>query len=584
MGNLAPLPEAHRVELGDEPDFDLGEMSVCPAERIVVVGGERREVQPRVMQVLVALAKARPAVVSRDRLGEMCWDGRIVGDDALNRCVLALRHLVADIAPPPFAIETVSRVGYRLIERGAERDATSRLGSPKLWRQVALLAVLFIALAAAFYAWRQRSLAAQPASIAVLPFRNLGNGDPYFAEGIGEEILGQLAGEPQFRIVGGSSRGQTGESADVRDLGRRLDVDYVLEGTVRRQNQQVRVNAHLLRVSDGTRLWSHGYDGDLDDIFAIQRRIGVAIAGALQRKLSQAPVLAGPLVTDGQAYGLYLTARGLIRSRSRRAGPTAVDLLRDAIQIDQGYAPAWASLGEATLLAGALNDSESFVASASEAQGHVRHALRLAPDLPEAHRALGGLAGFGTPEAIAHLRRAAELEPNNAEYMIGLGIAYGATGEFEKELASYRKAAELDPFWFRAASSVATTVAEMGDRAKAEAIALESVPPNGVEQQLVLGKIAAISGDFSEAIRRWSIVIEADSPRWSNSARINRDGLAFALGLRAEPPMTPPRPLDQRHLWRVSMNDGPKPSVWQARNRNRLAAIVYRDENHVAAK
>ena len=171
----------------------------------------------------------------------------------------------------------------------------------------------------------------------MLPFRNLSSGDPYFAEGIGEEILGQLAREPQFRVAGRASSSEFGADADAREVARRLNVDYVVEGSVRRQGDRVRVNADLVRAKDGIRLWADSYDGKLDDIFAIQQRIGGAIAGALRRKLIRAPALSGPLVTNGEAYNLYLTARGLIRTRNRDVFVTASNLLRDAIELDPNY-------------------------------------------------------------------------------------------------------------------------------------------------------------------------------------------------------------------------------------------------------
>src|SRR3954453_8171318 len=108
--------DAPRINLADTPDFDLGGLRVSPAHREVRKDEDRRELEPKVLQVLVALATAESEVVSRDRLIEQCWDGRIVGDDALNRCIVALRHLAKEFLPEPFAIETVPRVGYRLIE------------------------------------------------------------------------------------------------------------------------------------------------------------------------------------------------------------------------------------------------------------------------------------------------------------------------------------------------------------------------------------------------------------------------------------------------------------------------------------
>lgn len=114
-----------RVDLARELEFDLGVLRVIPAERAVEAQGERRELQPRVMQVLVTLARSRPRVVSRDQFVMQCWNGRVVGDDALNRCILALRNLAKGYSPHPFTIETVPRVGHRLIENGVSDEAAA---------------------------------------------------------------------------------------------------------------------------------------------------------------------------------------------------------------------------------------------------------------------------------------------------------------------------------------------------------------------------------------------------------------------------------------------------------------------------
>lgn len=581
MGVFQPGAVRERVELANEPEFDLGGLRIKPAERIVCANGEQRELQPRIMQVLITLAKARPQVVSRELLAELCWDGRIVTDDALNRCILVLRHLAQDFSPQPFEIQTVPRVGHRLIENIRTHQGASR--HPKLRHFFAIAALLLVAIAGSL-GWHQLNEGDEPTSIAVLPFRNLSAGEPYFAQGIGEEVLAQLARDPQFRVAGSSSSALAARSGDVREAARRLNVDYIVEGSVRRDGDRVRVNAYLVEPKDGVRLWSDSFDGRLDDIFAIQRRIGGAIAGALQHTLVRAQPLAGPLTTDGKAYELYLTSRALIRTRKRQAGPLAADLLRDAIQIDPSYAPAWASLGEATLLAGALQDHESFVSAVEQAQAYASRALALAPNLPEAHRAAAAFHGFGTRDAVSHLRRAAELEPNNPESLIGLGHAFGAVGEFEEELAAYRRAWIVDPLWFRAVSTLAVTTAEMGDRADAELIVRQGLQGDPIEQHLLMAKIAWIFGDISEAIRHWSIIERSKSPRWSESARRNREAGMFALGLGAKPVRNIPRPLDQRHFERITLERAPDPLEWKSRNRNPIAAAVYRDENHVAAK
>ena len=575
---------AIQINLAETPDFDLGGLHVSAARRRVAIHGTGRELEPRVAQVLVALASVRPDVVSRDRLIDQCWAGRIVGDDALNRCIVALRHLAKDFSPEPFTIETVPRVGYRLVERtGAERPA--RRG--RRLQAVAIAAVLLIVTAAGIWTVVGTRLFGNqqaPASIAVASFRNLSTGDPYFAEGIGEEIVGQLAREPQFRVAGRASSRELGPDADAREVARRLHVEYVVEGSVRRQGDRVRVNADLVRASDGIRLWSESYDGKLDDIFAIQQQIGGAIAGALSRKLIRAPALSGPLVTNGEAYNLYLTARGLIRTRSRDVEVTASNLLRDAIALDPNYAPAWAKLAESTYLEPSPDLSEGLIASLPKAEAYARHALQLAPDLAEGHAALGALLPFGSPEALFHLRRAVELDPNSAENLIVIGPALAAAGDFDAQLAAYKRARELDPLWYRTTGQTAIALAERGQRGDAEAIGRQGFANNAPNLHIILGRIAWIFGDFSEAARHWSITARANSPRWSARAREGVRDSKAAVGLDPQRAGLKVAFLSVRQRGDVRIEAPPAPSLWRIRNRNTSAADVYRDNNHVSAK
>ena len=571
--------DAPRIKLAEKPDFDLGGLRVSPARREVHMAGQRRELEPKVAQVLVALASAQSEVVSRDQLIEQCWDGRIVGNDALNRCIVALRHLAKEFSPEPFEIRTVARVGYCLMPAGSparsgRRGKNIRIALACLLALVLISAVLSLGMAL-FGRVRPR-----PASIAVLSFRNLSAGDPYFAEGIGEEILGQLAREPQFRVAGRVSSGQFGNDPDVREVARQLNVEYVLEGSVRTQGDSVRVNADLIRARDSTRLWSDSYDGKLDDIFAIQQRIGGAIARALQVKLVQTLPLSGPLVTSGDAYNQYLTARGLIRTRKRDVFVTASNLLHDAINADPNYAPAWASLAESTFLIDYPAGSEGTIYAMPKALGYARHALELAPDLADGHRVLGVLLPYGSPEALSHLHRAAELDPNNAEVLIDYGSALGAAGEFDAELAADRRAREVDPAWYRTTGQLALTLARDGQRAQAEAIGKGGFANNPVNLHFVLGAIASIFGDYSEAARNWSIVARANSPRWSARAQASLENAKAAVGL--SPARARVEGLTPRSGWRI----GAPPSVatWKMHNRNAPAADMYRDENDVAAK
>lgn len=573
---------SERIDLAGTSEFEIGGLRVRPGERAVEVNGDRRELQPRVMQVLVALAQARPNVVSRDTLIERCWDGRVVGDDALNRCILALRHLAREFTPAPFVIETVPRIGHRLVAQGFEPTAVVAPLEAKPGLRIAVVAGIMLAALIGLFAWQYRSGPAGPVSLAVLPFRTLASADPAFSEGIAETLRSQLSAQPDFRVASSASSAQFRRGGTATEAARSLQVDYVVEGNVAADGRRVRIDAALVRAADGRRFWSDSYEGSSADTFSIQQRVGGGIARALGRSLvqvSNSPSFAGG---KAEAYNLYLTARGLLRTRSRRIGRTAADLLRDAIKLDPAYAPAWASLAQAVQLDGAAGGHEGLVAAIPLAQGYARHALRLQPDLAEGHRVLGGLLPHGSAEAEAHARRAVELDPNSADSWALLSVCHEDVGEFDRAMADSRRAAELDPQAMIVLYAV--VVGETGNRPGAEAIARNALAGDDIARSVLLGRIALRFGDFSEAVRLWSTVVRAHSPRWSEPASNYLNEAKFSLGLPLEALEPVPTPLHGFHRWKVVMKSPPPAAVWRARNRNDIAAQVYRPENLVAAK
>ena len=582
MANSSPRPAASRIDLAETDDFDLGGLRVSPAHRQVRMNDDFRELEPRVAQVLVALASTRPDVVSRDRLIEQCWGGRIVGEDAINRCIQALRHLANQFEPAPFAIKTVPRVGYALIERPASGATPARNGGNTRTKMV-IAALLGLALLAAGLAFGWSRLApgeAAPASIAVLPFRNMSSGEPYFAEGIGEEILSQLAREPQFRVAGRASSSRFGKDPDVREVARLLEVEYVLEGSVRTEDGRVRVHAGLVRASDGMRLWSDSYNGKLDDIFAIQQRIGAAIAGALKRRLVRAPV-SGTLTTSGDVYNIYLVARGLLRTREPEKLETAAELLRRAIRIDPAYAPAWSSLAAATwirLLSDDTNVADRVIRG-QEARRYARHALKIAPNLAEAHGTLGMVLGFRGTEAERHIRRAAELDPNSAENIFWVGHIHGNSGDFEQQLAAYRRAAQLDPL-FTGASRVGPILAlQMGEPEEAQAWVRRRRALDPLGGRIGEGWLAFTAGDFSRAVMNWAAVAESAKPPYDTTAGQLAGETLRMLGLLGSGQTG----RFDRGLLRLWMAKPPSPSVWHALNSNQAVDSYAESFRHSVA-
>jgi TolB-like protein/DNA-binding winged helix-turn-helix (wHTH) protein/cytochrome c-type biogenesis protein CcmH/NrfG len=575
------------INLAETPDFDLGGLRVSPAHRLAHFNGEQRELEPKVAQVLVALASARPHVVSRDRLIEQCWDGRIVGDDALNRCIVALRHLAKEYSPEPFAIETVPRVGYCLVERPGTRPEPTLPARKAFSSKAALVALLVLLAGASILAlnWSRIARSAEPASIAVLPFRNLSSGDPYFAQGVGEEIMGQLAREPAFRVAGSASSAQFAGPSDPRKVGQALDVDYVLEGSVRPGGDRVRINAALIRTKDGIRLWSDTYDRKLEDILAIQSAIGEAVASGLKRRLvhSTAP---GAQAVNGEAYALYLNARGLVRSGNPQSGPDALKLLREAIRLDPSYAPAWVSLAEALQLVGRTQGPEGLIAIIPEARASARQALKLDPNLPQAHGVFASLIEQDSLEGIAHRRRAGELDPRSAEGLLAGGQAREASGEWAEALVAYRRAHDLDPLWSLPLRTMLDFNANLGDRAASESIINKEFRDDTAIQSFALARAAWFSGDFSEAARRWAELAKGQS-QWSSPSKLSLDNALFMLQLSKNPPSRPPRPsIGQARLTpaAVLMKEPPNAAEWVRRNRSSAAELVYRDENVVGAK
>ena len=582
--DLWPLPTANRIDLGEEPAFDLGGMRVIPAERAVTFNGERRELQPRVMQVLVALAKARPDVVSRDKLIELCWEGRVVGDDSLNRCILALRHVAQDFTPAPFAIDTVPRIGHRLVEGPIENGQP--VASPiKTKRRpwAAAAALLVVIFAAGIFMWQQRSGAAEPASIAVLPFRNLSNDKAYFAEGVGEEILNQLAREPEFRVAGRATAAQFGSDSDPRKIGRALGVDYILEGSVRSDRGRVRVNASLVQTKDGMRLWSESYDGKSDDILQIQSAIGQAVGSGLRRSLVHSP---GKLAVNGQAYALYLNARGILRSGYPQAGKDAELLLRQAIRMDPNFAPLWSSLSEALQLNGRVQGPEGMIAVVPEAYGAARRAMQLDPRNSEAHAQLATLLGWDSRPAVAHFQQAAALAPRTGEGFIARGRALEVSGQYVRGLEAYKRAHAVDPAWPLPVRILVDVNSSMGDRKAAEAIVRSGLPDDPMAQSFALARVAWFFGDFSEAARRWSLVAKDPASRWNAPSKTSLRDALITLRLSDDRPARNRLafPGKNRFFPRLWIVDTPSSAEWQKQNRTLPAALVYQDDNFIAAK
>ena len=505
------------VLLAHEADFDIGQMAVRPSRLQVECAARCERVEPRVMKVIVALSKAEGAVVTRDELIDSCWDGRIVGEDAIQRVLSRIRHLATDVANSTFQLETVRGVGCRLVapqfasEGRTQTSAT--VGARVQWLRlvvVGIAAALAIAVGVGLYL-KTSGAEPEPASVAVLPFKNLSAGDSYFAEGVAEQIANQLSREPQFKVAGRTSSELFKEATDLRDAGRRLHVAYVLEGSVRSAGEQVQVDVSLVDARRGMRLWSQNYRGSLNDIFAIQDSIGKQVAAQVKRQLVGQALPQGTTTARGDVYSLYLTARGLIRSREPAKLHSATELLRQAIKLDPSYAPAWAQLAQAKRFEWMM--SQPGQTGVEEARRQwlrlAQHSVRLAPDSADAHLALCAVLSSFSGEnpkydrlMDSHCDRAAKLDPNSAEIWDSIGQRAEYAGDSPRALDAYRRLDALEPLWWHGHDRVAELAWRMGYRQEArtvvDRVARDARPFSG---NMARGKLAIHQGDWSEAMK-----------------------------------------------------------------------------------
>ena len=290
-------------------------------------------------------------------------------------------------------------------------------------------------------------------SIAVLPFDNLSR-DPdnaFFAEGVQDEILTRLAKVADLKVIARTST-QKFKSApeNLPDIAKQLGALNILEGSVQKANDQVRVTVQLINAMTNSHLWAEIYDRKLTDIFAVESDIAKAIADQLQAKLSgsEKQMMAAQPTTDTEAYELYHKGKSLWEKRSGDNIPKAIAYYEQAIARDPNYALAYAGLAKAYILLPFYAGADRLDAF-SKAKDAALKALRLDSNLAEAHAALGKVLFFSEIDlggALREYKRAIELQPNDATAHHWLGNdALAALGRFEEAIAQGKRAVELDP-------------------------------------------------------------------------------------------------------------------------------------------
>jgi TolB-like protein/Tfp pilus assembly protein PilF len=361
-------------------------------------------------------------------------------------------------------------------------------------------------------------------SLAVLPFVNMSS-DPeneYFSDGIAEEILNVVSKVESLKVTARtSSFSYKGRNEDVRQIGKELGVDTVLEGSVRKAGQRVRITAQLINTEDGYHLFSETYDRTLDDIFAIQDEIALKITDQLKERLGIEPKqrkkhLVKPPTQNLEAYNAYL--RGLFHwnQYSPQEAEKAMGHFQQAIELDPNFAKPYAILSFCLAFLGGTTEMDHRQAFPVARESALK-AVELDPQLVEAHCALGLVRMFYDWDfegAEIYFEKAAAINNENSNYLVTYGLFLIAAGRFQQAIQLLEKAEELDPLSFLAQAYLAEALAMSGDFDHALKVIekMEKQFPEHVFLALIKGNTLLIKGDHAKARQALKKRIDMDAP------------------------------------------------------------------------
>jgi len=454
---------------GGEP-FGLAGWHVDPESLRVSKGKKTINLEPKVMAVLDYLACRPGSVVKRQELEDTVWAGTIVGIDALTNVILKLRKAFGDKARKPRIIETIAKTGYRLIAEVSVEDQPDLQSAADTgpvqrnwWAVVSPIVVSLVLVTSVVFWWQPWAPQREPASlermafplpdipsIAVLPFINMSDDaqQEYYVDGMTDDLITGLSKvSGLFVIARNSVFSYKGKNIKVRQIAEELGVRYIMEGSVRLRDNQVRINAQLIDASTGGHVWAERYDGALSDIFALQDKVTSEIVTALALNLTGDP--ASKPTTSSKAYDLFL--RGWAHYQRHTAGDSAkaVPYFEAAIRLDSQYAQAHAALSAVYWEIWNNHWTNSLDISLSEAMKNSKNHLQEAMKQPSslAHWVASNiLIAEGSYEsAITEAKQIVALDANNADGYLTLANALALAGKPDESANFIKKAVRLNP-------------------------------------------------------------------------------------------------------------------------------------------
>ena len=531
--------------------YRVGDLLIDIGRQQVTRATEELSLSQLSFQLLLALARAAPNLLTFDEIMERVWPGLVVSPETVSQRIKLVREALGDDSQSPRYIAGVRGRGYRMIAPVTALDAAGIRAPPapaqptvtaapapppaappagrprsSVWRFLKAAAtgliVVVLAISASIltrYLDRPRDrqpppatqskqsvLVQQPKTIAVLPLVDLspGGGNDYIGDGLAQELSSRLARIPGLRVASQTSAfAYKGSHADIREIGRALGVRHVLEGSVQREGDHIRVTAELVDAASGYHVWSQSYDRNWQDLLVIEDDLSHSIIGTLQVVLSSdlAQRIGQPPTAQIAAFDQYLAGIAKLRQPTTpETLDTAEEMFHDALAIDPGFAPAYAGLCERYTIG---YESTRDNALAAKAEAACKQALALDATLREVEMGLAHLyLVTGRPEQAAVLLHSViSKDPTDADAYIGLADAYEGQHKTSEAEIAYGRAVEVEPSYAAAHTAFGNFLLEHGRAAAAvpHYKRVAELLPGSSKALNNLGAALLMTGDFQAA-------------------------------------------------------------------------------------
>jgi TolB-like protein/DNA-binding winged helix-turn-helix (wHTH) protein/Tfp pilus assembly protein PilF len=545
----------------------IGAWRVDPAVDEISRDGTTVKLEPRAMRVLFCLAEHAGQVVSVDQLLDAVWKDVVVTPDSVYQAVAGLRRAFGDTSKEPAYIANVLRRGYRLVASVSPWIEAAIASSPErqppeaaqvsvisatarsrgwLWVVLVLAAALAIGYpivrklfpskqaTAAGQETRPATVSVGEASVAVLPFVDMSDqkDQEYFVDGLSGVLIDRLAMVPGLHVPGRvSSFYFKGKPATVPEIAKALGVAHLLEGTVRKTGDSLRITAQLVRADNGYQVWSATFDRPLTDAFKIQDEIAGAVVQVLRVSILYHYVPEAARSTNIEAYTLYFRTHSYVVNNGAADYDAAAEQLHSALALDPHFAAAWGWLAlvtiwkfEPTAWGSSIRTSPTQAACA-DARAAADRALELDSTLVQSHRAKGIVLQYCDNNLLAaegEFRRALELQPRSSDALRSYAWLALASGRLDQALQLAQRAASLDPLnaWnFAAPGDVHWTAGRFAEAEAAYRKAVE-LGPTDAGLHALLANILLSTHKTAEAVAEAELEPDAG---WRESA------LLFAL-------------------------------------------------------